>query len=80
MFDNRFALTETQQVANLLHVRHVDDGRTNQVALLLLGFLGQNVAVVSVVSLNLTCSGEGETLLGTGVCLYFLVTGTGTWV
>jgi hypothetical protein len=29
------------------------------------------VAVISVVTLNLACSGEAEALLGTGVCLYF---------
>jgi len=27
--------------------------------------------VIGMVSLDLTRSGEGETLLGTGVCLYF---------
>jgi hypothetical protein len=43
----------------------------NQVALLLLGLLGQNVAVVSVISLNLTRTGERESLLGAGLCLYF---------
>jgi hypothetical protein len=42
-----------------------------QVALLLLGLLGQDVAVVSVVTLYLACSGEYETLLSTGIGLYF---------
>ena len=64
-------LTETQQVTNLLHVRYVNDGRTYQVALLLLGLLRQNVTVVSVVSLDLTCTRERESLLRTGICLYF---------
>ena len=43
----------------------------NQITLLLLGLLCQNVAVVSVMSLNLTCSGERESLLRAGVCLNF---------
>jgi len=71
MFDNRFWLTEAQQVAYLLQVALVNNLVAHQVALLLLGLLGQNVAVVSVVSLDLTCSGERESLLGSGVCLYF---------
>ena len=64
-------LAETQQVAYLLHVGLVDDAVTLQITLLLLGFLRQDVAVVSVMSLNLTRTGESESLLGTGVCLYF---------
>ena len=42
-----------------------------EVTLLLLGLLGQDVTVISVVTLDLTCSGECETLLGTGISLYF---------
>ena len=42
-----------------------------QISLLLLCFLSQDVTVVSVMSLNLTCSGEAETLLCSGICLYF---------
>ena len=64
-------LAETQQVAYLLHVGLVYDGITHQVTLLLLGLLRQDVAVVSVMSLDLTCSGKRESLLGSGVCLYF---------
>ena len=58
MFDNRLKLAETQQVAYLLHVALVNDSVALQVALLLLGLLCENVAVVSVMSLNLTCTGE----------------------
>jgi hypothetical protein len=64
-------LAETQQVAYLLHVGLVDDAVTLQITLLLLGFLRQDVAVVSVMSLNLTRTGESKSLLSTGVCLYF---------
>ena len=42
-----------------------------QVAFLLLSFLGQDVTVISVVTLNLTRSGEHEALLSTGIRLYF---------
>ena len=70
MLDNK-GLTETQQVTNLLHVASVNDCVVNQITLLLLCFLCENVAVVSVMSLDLTCTGETESLLCTGVCLYF---------
>ena len=43
----------------------------NQISLLLLGLLCQNVAVISVMTLDLACTGETESLLGTGICLYF---------
>ena len=69
MLDNRLA--ETQQVAHLLHVGLVDDAVALQIALLLLGLLRQDVAVVSVVSLNLTRTSKEESLLRTGVCLNF---------
>jgi len=42
-----------------------------EVSLLLLGLLGQDVAVVGVVTLYLAGSGQYESLLSTGVCLYF---------
>ena len=64
-------LTKTQQVLNLLNVCYVNESVVNEVSLLLLCFLSQNVTVVSMMSLDLTCSGEAETLLSTGVCLYF---------
>jgi hypothetical protein len=64
-------LTQTEKVANLLEVAAVYDSLMNQITFLLLSLLCQNVAVVSVMSLDLTCSGETESLLGTGVCLYF---------
>ena len=51
-------LTETQQVANLLHVAYINERRTAEIALLLLGLLCQDVTVVGMVSLDLTCTGE----------------------
>ena len=42
-----------------------------EVTLLLLGLLGEDVAVISVMTLDLTGSGESETLLCAGISLYF---------
>ena len=64
-------LTEAEQVANLLHIRTIHQGLVYQVAFLLLCFLSQNVTVVSVMSFDLTGSGETESLLCAGICLYF---------
>ena len=69
MFDLK--LTQTKQVAHLLEVAAVDDCLMHQITFLLLCLLCKNVAVVSVMSLDLTCSGETESLLCTGVSLYF---------
>ena len=43
----------------------------HKISLLLLGLLSQDVTVISVVTLNLSCSGEGKTLLCTGVGFLF---------
>lgn len=43
----------------------------HKIPLLLLCFLRQDVAVVSMTSLDLTCSGKAESLLRTGISLYF---------
>ena len=64
-------LTHAEEFANLLHVRAVNEGHMVKVALLLLGLLGQDVTVISVVTLNLTGSGERKTLLCTRISLYF---------
>ena len=64
-------LTHAEEFANLLHVRAVNESHMVKVALLLLGLLGQDVTVISVVTLNLTGSGERKTLLCTRISLYF---------
>lgn len=64
-------LTEAEEFAYLTLVRAVYEGNVVEVALLLFRFLRQNVRVVSVMSLDLTCSGELETLFCAGVRLYF---------
>lgn len=44
-----------------------NDGRVGQIAFLFGGFLGEDVAFVSVFPLDLSGAGEVETLLGSGV-------------
>ena len=48
-----------------------NQARVAKVTLLLLGLLRENVTVESVLSLDLTGSGERETLLSTRISLYF---------
>jgi len=43
----------------------------NQISLPFLGLLSQNVTVESVMTLDLTCTGESESLLCTGIRLNF---------
>ena len=47
----------------------VEDGEMVEISLLLLGLLRENVAVVSVLSLDFSRSGKREALFGTGVGL-----------
>ena len=62
-------LTHAEEFANLLHVRAVNEGHMVKVALLLLGLLGQNVTVKSMLSFDFTRSGKSESFFGTGVRL-----------
>jgi len=64
-------LAKEEEFADLLAVGGDDEVSVLQVALLLLGFLCQDVAVISVVTLDLTRSGEHESLLCCGISLYF---------
>ena len=64
-------LTQTQEVTYLLHVLSHNNCAVIQVSLLLLGLLCQDVAVVCVMTLYLACTGECESLLSTGISLYF---------
>ena len=64
-------LAEAKEVADLLHVLFHNDSAVVEVALLLLCFLCQDVAVVGVMALYLASSGERESLLRAGVSLYF---------
>ena len=64
-------LAHAEQFAYLLHGRIVNEANVNEVTLLLLSLLRENVTVESVLSLDLTGSGERETLLSTRISLYF---------
>ena len=65
-----FWLSHAEQFAYLLNVGGVNETHVAEVALLLLRLFGENVAVESVLSLDLTRSGECETLLRAGISLY----------
>ena len=58
---------EDQHFFDPLHIDVVDDGEMVEVSLLLLGLLREDVAVVSVLPLDLSRSGKREALFGTGV-------------
>ena len=64
-------LAEKEELTDLLAVCCLYEVRLLQVALLFLTFLSQDVTVISVVTLNLTRSGEHKTLLCSGISLYF---------
>ena len=64
-------LAHAEQFAHLLHVAVVNETNVYKVTLLLLSLLRENVTVESVLSLDLTGSGERETLLSTRISLYF---------
>ncbi len=55
----------------MLHIGAVNQSHMDEVSLLLLGLLRQDVAVISVLSLDFTRSGKGEPFFGTGISLYF---------
>ena len=64
-------LTHAEAVANLLHVLGHHDSGVVEVSLLLLGLLGQDVAVISVVTLYLASRCQRESLLRCRLSLYF---------
>ena len=47
-------LLEAKELANIVLVSVIENGETGQVTLLLLGLLGQDVALVSMLSLDLS--------------------------
>jgi hypothetical protein len=48
-----------------------DNGAVSQVTFSLFGLFGENVAMVSVMSLDFAGAGKGESLLGSGLCFNF---------
>ncbi len=62
-------LLQRKELFYPLLVNLLEDCEMIQVSLLLLGLLCENVAVISVLSLDLSRSGKREALFGTGVGL-----------
>ncbi len=63
------SLLEAEEGFNAFHVHAGNEAEVGEVAFLLLGLLGEDVALEGVFSLNLSCSGKGEPLFGTGISL-----------
>ena len=66
-----FGLSQVQKVTYLFLVGFHHDSGVVEVSLLLLSLLRQNVAVISMLSFDLTCSGQLEAFLSAGICLNF---------
>ena len=64
-------LTEVKQIAYLLQVATIHECLVNKISLLLLCLLGKNMTVESVTTLDLTSTGERDSLLCAGICLLF---------
>ena len=62
-------LLQDQEFLESCDIRLLDEGEVVEIPLLLLGLLGEDVAVVSVFPLDLSRSGKREALFGTGVGL-----------
>ena len=69
--NQKMGLGQTQQGFDAGHVRRVNCGRMNKVSLLFSGFLSQNVGVEGVLPLQLSGTGQLETLFGTRVGFLF---------
>ena len=57
---------EDQHFFDSLNIHLLEEGEVVQVAFALLGLLGEDVAVVSMLPLDLSRSGKREALFGTG--------------
>lgn len=67
----KLLLLQTEKSFNVTFVNLADSAEVGEVAFLLLGFLSENVALVSVFSLDLSCSGKSKALFSTGISLNF---------
>lgn len=63
-------LLHCEKLANSLDIGALHDCGVVQHTFALFALLGENVAVVSVFSLDFSCSGESESLLTAGISLY----------
>ncbi len=62
-------LLECEELLDIRFVSVSYSAGVGQIALLLLGLFGENVALEGMFSLDLSCSGKGEPLFGTGISL-----------
>ena len=60
-----------QQVLDFGLVGRRNDTRIAEVALLFRRLFGQDVTVISVLALDLSCAGEAKTLLRSGIGFHF---------
>ena len=60
-----------QQVLDFGLISRRNDTRIAEVTLLFRRLFGQDVTVISVLALNLSCAGEGKTLLRRGISFHF---------
>lgn len=63
-------LLDAEEFAHSLNVGSLHDGGVVEHAFALLRLFGEDVAVVSVFALDLSCSGKSESLFCTGISLY----------
>ena len=61
-------LNQQLQKLRLIYARY--DARVAEVTLLFCSLFGQDVTVISVLTLDLTCAGERKTLLCSGICFH----------
>ena len=59
-----------QQLQKLWLIYARNNARVAEIALLLCSLFGQDVTVISVLTLDLTCAGERKTLLCSGICFH----------
>ena len=60
-----------QQALDFGFISRRNDTRIAEITFLFFSLFGQDVTVISVFALNLTCAGESKTLLCSGICFHF---------
>ena len=60
-----------QQALDFGFISRRNDTRIAEITLLFFSLFGQDVTMISVFALNLTCAGESKTLLCSGICFHF---------
>ena len=63
-------LLQAEQLLYVAFVHMCHRAEVREVALLLFGLFGQDVALESVFTFDFSCSGKGEPLFGTGISFH----------